>query len=359
MIRIQAIVCSATAAAALVLAGAGLAQQPVSVTEQVNQKMVKLFGSGGFKGIASYGTGIVISPQGHVLTVASPMLDSQNLRVHLYDGRRYDNVKVIAVEPTLDLAILKIPLAEREELPCFDVEASAKRPAAEPGTIILGFSNQFQIATRDEPMSVQRGTVMAYSKLQGRRGVHEAPYTGDVYVVDAITNNIGGAGGALVTRKGELLGVIGKELKNALTDTWINYAVPMQAKIEVQEKESKKTITLLDFVTKGMKGEYKQAEPVIVRGAKAFHGIVLVPDVVERTPPFVDAVLADSPAAKGGIRPDDLIVYINGEQVGHIRVFNDIMSKLGPGSKVVVEVRRGEKLKTIELELKDPVAKRP
>jgi len=39
--------------------------------------------------------------------------------------------------------------------------------------------------------------------------------------------------------------------------------------------------------------------------------------------------------------------------------FNDIMGKLGPGSKVVLEVRRGEKLKTIEMELKEPVAKRP
>ncbi|OAI51451.1 hypothetical protein AYO44_17125 [Planctomycetaceae bacterium SCGC AG-212-F19] len=344
---------------ALLFAGAAFAQDPfAAVAEKVNQKMVKIFGSGGFKGIASYGTGVVISPQGHMLTVASPTLDSQNVRVHLHDGRRYDNVKVVALEPTLDLALLKIPLGDGEELPCFDIAESAKRPVAEVGTIVFGFSNQFQIATRDEPMSVQRGTVMAYAKLQGRRGVHEAPYTGDVYVVDAITNNIGAGGGALTNRKGELLGIVGKEIKNTLTDTWINYAVPLQAKVDVQEKEAKKTITLAEFVTKGMKGEYKQADPVKVAGSKAFHGMVLVPDVVDRTPPYVDTVLADSPAAKAGVKPDDLIVYINGEQVGHIKVFNEIMSKLGPGSKITVEVRRGEKLKTIELELKEPLAQK-
>src|SRR5205814_2070578 len=58
------------------------------VAEQVNQKMVKLFGSGGFRGLNSYGTGIIISPDGYVLTVASPLLDTADLRVHLADGRR-------------------------------------------------------------------------------------------------------------------------------------------------------------------------------------------------------------------------------------------------------------------------------
>ncbi len=46
-------------------------------------------------------------------------------------------------------------------------------------------------------MSVQRGVVSAFTKMHGRRGVFEFPYTGDVYVVDAITNNPGAAGSAL------------------------------------------------------------------------------------------------------------------------------------------------------------------
>src|SRR5262249_35905022 len=56
---------------------------------EVNKKMVKLFGSGGFRGLASYGTGIIVSPEGHILTVASHLLDTQELRVHTYDGRRF------------------------------------------------------------------------------------------------------------------------------------------------------------------------------------------------------------------------------------------------------------------------------
>src|SRR5262249_9105488 len=59
------------------------------VSEEVNKKVVKLYGSGGFQGLASYGTGVLFSPEGHILTVASHMLATQDLRVPLYDGRRY------------------------------------------------------------------------------------------------------------------------------------------------------------------------------------------------------------------------------------------------------------------------------
>ena len=113
-------------------------------------------------------------------------------------------------------------------------------------------SNQFEIATRDEPLSVQRGVVAAYSKLHLLRGIYDAPYQGDVYVLDAITNNPGAAGGALTTQSGELLGIIGKELKNGLSNTWVNYAVPVSAAVEVRQGEQTATLSLPEFVAKGV-----------------------------------------------------------------------------------------------------------
>ncbi|MCS6852501.1 MAG: S1C family serine protease [Gemmataceae bacterium] len=328
------------------------AQQPFSgVTESVNKRMVKLFGSGGYARLANYGTGILVSPEGHILTVASHLLDTPELRVHLYDGRRYD-ARVLVVEPQLDAALLKINNLEGE-VPYFDVAKAAQAPLAQPGDWVLAFSNQFRIATRDEPMSVQRGVIAAYSKLHGRRGIFEAPYTGEVYVVDAITNNPGAAGGALTTRKGELLGVLGKELRNTLSDTWMNYAVPIQA--------------LATFVEEGMAGRYKPKEkPKVVAEGGAYHGIILVPDVVERTPPFIEDVIPGSPAAKAGLKPDDLIVYIDGERVGSIKTFQNMMATFKPGTTVQMEVQRvidrqtkTEKLITVKLELAEPVAKTP
>ena len=89
------------ALAAVLAAGATARGQEsfAKPADDVNKKMVKLFGSGGFKGLASYGTGMIVSKEGHILTVASHLLDTQDLRVHLYDGRRF-HAKVVRQQRT-------------------------------------------------------------------------------------------------------------------------------------------------------------------------------------------------------------------------------------------------------------------
>jgi len=342
------------------------------LAEKTNRKVVKLFGAGGYSRLNNFGTGIIISKDGYVLTVASQLLDTSDLVLHLYDGQRM-KAQVVIVEPELDAAIVKIRGEGKKledpldyELPYFDFAAAAKQPHAEVGDWVLAISNTFEIALRDEPLSLQRGVIMAYTKLAGRRGVFEFPYTGDVYVTDMIMNNPGAAGGALVDRKGNLLGMIGREIKNSLSDTWMNYAIPVSAKVEIkvkervkdmngQEHEEEKTLTvsLPEFVSKGMKGEYKPIKrPTLIAGEGGYHGIVFVPNVLERTPAYVEDVVPGSPAAKAGIRPDDLISFVDGEPVVSIKSFQEWIKKnTRPGQLLRVEVRRGEGLQTIELHL--------
>src|SRR5688572_21578109 len=167
----------AAAAAVALLTRPSAASEPFhQVADEVNQKLVKLFGSGGFRGIANYGTGILISPDGHILTVASQLLDTSELIVHLSDGRRMRAV-VVVTEPELDLALVKIKVEGKKpdeptglDLPHFDFAAAAKRSPAQPGDWVLAFGNMYEIAMRDEPLTVQRGIVAAYTKLHGRRG---------------------------------------------------------------------------------------------------------------------------------------------------------------------------------------------
>jgi serine protease Do len=336
------------------------------VGKKVNAKLVKLFGSGGYQGLTSYGTGAVVSPDGYILTVYSQMLNTPDLRVHLYNGNRV-HAKIVVVEPELDIALLKIvekvdlenvsiKLNDSDEKSTevkgyFDVLDAAKKPLQETGTGVLAFSNQFKIATFDEPMSIQRGVIAAYTKLMGRRGIFDAPYSGEVYFIDAITNNPGAAGGVITTRRGELLGLVGKEMRNTLTDTWVNYAIPIGARIEVISGNDKRYATISEMIEK--KDQYK---PVTTKdknqkGPGTFHGIVLVPNVVERTPPYVEAVMANSPAAKAGLKPDDLIVYVDGEQVISIKDFKDILDKARPETMLKLEVRRGDKLTSVEIKL--------
>src|SRR5438128_7340433 len=106
-------------AAALVATATLLpAQAPVTkVANEVNRQLVKLFGAGGFKGLPSYGTGILVSPKGHILTVNNHILATSDLRCHLYDGRFY-HCKILFKEPELDLALCKIE-GDLDNLPYF------------------------------------------------------------------------------------------------------------------------------------------------------------------------------------------------------------------------------------------------
>jgi serine protease Do len=347
------LLCRAAGVALLAAAGAGLlwAQAPVtSVADQVNRKMVKLFGAGGFKGLPAYGTGILVSPNGYILTVNNHILDTADLRVHLYDGRLC-HARVVFKEPELDAALLKID-EKVDGLPYFNFEEAAARPLAAPGDWVLAFSNQFEIATRDEPMSVQHGVIAAHAELRGRRGIFEAPFSGAVYFLDVIANNPGAAGGAVTTRKGELLGIIGREVKNTLSDSWINYAVPVQTKAQVVRGDKTVTVSLADFVKEGMAGTYKvSTRKKSEQGLGGYHGIVLVPNVVSVTPPYVEDVVPGSPAARAGLRPDDLIVYIDGELVPSIKIFRDIVKSAPPGTELRLEVQRGNKLQTVNLKM--------
>ena len=85
--------------------------------------------------------------------------------------------------------------------------------------------------------------------------------------------------------------------------------------------------------------------------AENYTGIILVPNVVERTPPYVEEVIPGSPADKAKIKPDDLIVYIDGLPVNDINAFNTIMAGYGPGQEPKLEIQRGEKLTTVPIKL--------
>lgn len=342
----------------LVCISAGTAWADVSfaaVAKDVNRKMVKVYGAGGYRGVNAYCTGVLISPDGFILTVYSPTLDTSNLRVHLYDGTRHA-VELVAAEPQLDVALLKIKNQEsfkEQPLPYFDL--SKPTSPGQVGDWVLAFTNQFEVAVRDEPVSVQRGVIAAIVPFAGRRGITEANYKGMAYIVDAITNNPGANGGLLTTRKGEPLGLIGKELKNTLTETWVNYAMPLPP--------------LADFAAKAMKGQYKRQvrdDDKIAEDKKAHHGITLIADVLDRTPPYIEDIASGSPAALAGLRINDLIIFIRHPRqdapeeidervIASCKTFKEVMSPLAPGTRITLVVRRDGQLITFDLVLGKPL----
>jgi serine protease Do len=322
--------------AALLLCGAcsSLAEAAPAVgntIDAIQPKIVKIYGAGGFRGMEPYQSGMLISAEGHILTVWSYVLDTDYITVTLNDGRKFSEAKLLGADPRLEVALLKV---DATDLPHFDLAAAGE---AAPGTRILAFSNLYGVAMGNEPASVQHGVVSVVADLEARRGVYETPYHGPVYVLDAVTNNPGAAGGALVARRGELLGMLGKELRNSLNNTWLNYAVPI--------KELRPSIDRI-LASGGIAPQTPEEGPPRPKRAieLASLGIVLMPDVLERTPPFVDSVRPSSPALVAGVKPDDLILLLGDRLIQSIKDLRSELEFIDHEDEIKITVLRDQAL---------------
>lgn len=306
--------------------------------DDVQPRMVKIFGVGGLKNLYAYSSGFLVSAEGHIATVWSPVLDAETVTVVLNDGRRYE-ARVLGAEPTLDLAVLKIE-ADELSLPYFELPKRATERFS-PGTRILAFSNMFQVAAGDEPMSVIHGVIATRTKLSTRRGAFRTSYTGSVYVIDGITNNPGAGGGIVTTTRGQIVGMIGKELRNSETNTWLNYAIPLD-EIAVPIEE----IITGRFRRSDEKPE-EEENPQRYRAVDL--GVVLVPDVLYRTPAYVDSVIKGSPADKAGILPNDLVMFVNDELIQSCKTLEAQLGVMEAGDPLQLVVRRNDQLIPFEM----------
>jgi S1-C subfamily serine protease len=302
---------------------------------QAQRRVVKIYGAGGVQGLEAYQSGIVISPEGHVLTALSYVLDSDQLTVVLDDGAHF-TAEVLAMDQVAELAVLKLPLAEGESVPAFDL---AEAVPAKVGDRVLALSNLYNIAGGDEPVSVLQGVVAAIAPLEARRGGFQSNYRGQVYVLDAAANNPGAAGGALVDWNGRLLGILGKELKNRATGAWLHYALPIgEIAATVERLRSGESLSGANDL------------PPPVDGLKlADLGLVLVPNILARTPPYIDSVFPDSPAARAGLRPDDLIVFVAAEPVASCQAVLDVVGRHERFDEVTIAVLRAGEFVEVSL----------
>jgi S1-C subfamily serine protease len=324
-----------TTAALALSTSAASAQSLAKTIRDTQQKMVKIYGAGGIRGLEAYQSGFLISAEGHVLTAYSYVLDADTVTVTLDDGRKFD-ATLLGADPRLEVAVLKFDAAE---LPHFDFKASA---TGEEGTRVLAFSNLFGVATGDEPVSVLHGTISAVSSLAARRGAFESPYQGSVYVLDAMTNNPGAVGGALTNYRGELLGMLGKELRNTRNNTWLNYALPAHELLETVE-------AIRSGVARPKSSNTAQKQPQKpLRLADL--GIVLAPNVAERTPPFIDEIRPNTPAAKADLKPDDLVVLLNGDLIQSSNSLLTELRRLEHDAEIRLTILRGKEFHEVTLQ---------
>lgn len=304
------------------------------ISTQTQPKIVKIFGAGGLRGLEAYQSGFLISAEGHILTAWSYVLDSDVITVYLNDGRKL-TADVVGMDPRSEIAVLKI---ESPGLPHFNLDEAQ---TLSPGAKVLAFSNMFGVALGNEPVSVLHGVVAAKTDLSARRGAFESNYRGQAYVLDAMTNNPGAAGGALTDTKGRLAGLLGKELRSSSSNVWLNYAIPIS-----ELKNTVDEILAGKFRPAGREPNQKKPKQ---HHTLATLGVHLVPDFLPRTPPFVESVEPKSTAAKSGIRPDDLVLFVNGRVVASCKLLSDELTFVDRLDPVQLTIQRGQELLQLEL----------
>ncbi|MBN8601184.1 MAG: serine protease [Planctomycetes bacterium] len=304
----------------------------INVVRTVQDKVVKIYGAGGVPGLESYQTGIIISPEGHILTAWSTVLDADMVTVVTTQGQRFE-AKILGMDPKLEIAVLK---ADTSNLPFFSLK---DLPKPDVGARVLAVSNLFGIATGNEAPSVQKGSLLAMSDLKERRGKSGVIYQGPIYVIDAMTNNPGAAGGALTDWKGNLVGLIGKELRDPQSNFWLNYAIPIT---ELQDS--------IQAIIEGKTVASKNEMAVVENPHELIQlGIVLVPDVLSKTPAYIDRVLPDSPAAKAGLMVDDLIIMVGNQRIDAQNRLRTILQSISQDDALDLMIQRGSEIVPVKL----------
>ena len=324
------------AVAVLISVPVASAQPPVAqAARDVQSRVVKVYGAGGLRGLEAYQSGVLVSPEGHIATAWSYVLDVEPIVV-LDDGRRFES-KIVGIQPALELAVLKV---EASDLPYFEIKKDLQPEWADP---ILAVSNLFGIAAGNEPASVMQGTIAAVANLDARRGTFKTPYQGRVLILDLIANNPGAAGGAVVDAQGHLIGMLGKELRDGATGVWLNYALPISGLSDA----------IADIIAGRASTVPKEDNPILAR--EQSHnmrtlGLVLVPDVLESTPAYVDAVVTSGAAMKAGLQADDLILLINGQRVADQRALTDLLRRIDRRDTVSLTIQRDTEVLPVRLQ---------
>lgn len=317
----------------VLLAASGAIQAADAVTPQeaiaaAARRVVKVYGAGGLRGLESYQSGILLSADGTVVTVMSTVLDSDEITCVTDDGTRH-RATLRGVDPRRELAVLALDAAE---LSWFPLEEGGPVPV---GTRVIALSNLFGVAVGDERVSAQRGVVAAVVPLEARRGAAEAPYDGTVYVLDCTTNNPGAPGGALIDSRGRLVGMLGKELRSTASGIWLNYALPA-GELAAGMRD------ILAGTTSNVAAGETRLDPRAL-------GAILVPDLLDKTPPFVESVVVGSAAERAGLRPDDLVVAVAGRSVASRAAVHRELGRLAPGDPVRMSVIRDGRIVDCDL----------
>ena len=267
------------------------------------------------------GSGVIVSPNGYILTNNHVVEGADELRVALADEREFKG-KIIGTDPKTDVAVVKI---DADNLPAITLADSDR---IRVGDVVFAVGNPLDIG-----QTVTTGIVSA----KGRR-VHlldDINGYEDFIQTDAAIN-LGNSGGALVDAKGRLVGINSAMMSTTNGSMGIGFAVPINLASSVMQS----------LIATG----------TVARGYLGVGVDVLTPELaeamnVDAKGMIISTVTPDSPAARAGLKKEDVIVAINGKPVGSFDELRLIVAQNPPGTKVKVRYLRGGKPADVEITL--------
>ena len=272
------------------------------------------------------GSGVIVSPDGYILTNNHVVADADELTAVLSDGRKFP-AKVVGADPKTDIAVVKI---DATGLPAATIADSDKLRV---GDVVFAVGN---------PLGVGETVTMGIVSAKGRNDLrilddgNGGGYENFIQTDAAI--NMGNSGGALVDAKGRFIGINSAIVSPTRGNIGIGFAVPINMAASVM-----KSLIETGTVSRGFLGV--TGDPVTPEIAEQVHlpkdsGGVIVSDTE-----------ADSPADKAGIKVGDVIIAVNGRPIHDQLELRLTISQMAPGSKAALDIARDGKQMVLNVTL--------
>ena len=255
------------------------------------------------------GSGVLLGPDGVIVTNHHVVAQADEIRVALRDGR-VARAEVVGTDPDTDLAVLKVTLNTLPSIETASVETLSV------GDVVLAIGNPFGVG-----QTVTMGIVSA--KSRSRLGIN----TFEDFIQTDAAINPGNSGGALITPSGHLVGINTAIVSHSGGSEGIGFAIPMHVVRHVMRE-----ILAHGHVRRGWLGI--EVNPLTPATAEQLG--------LERPPPgvLVSGVMASGPGAVAGLEPGDLLTQVEGQPVVDPQTAVNLISAVAPGGSVKLKIIR-------------------
>ncbi len=266
------------------------------------------------------GSGVVITADGYILTNNHVIDSADNIQVEFTDGRTA-KAKLIGADKPSDLALLKVEQAGLATLPLGNSDA------VQVGDVVLAVGN---------PLGIGQTVTMGIVSAKGRSTANGDGSYEDFLQTDAPINH-GNSGGALVSTRGELIGINSQILSPGDGNIGIGFAIPANMARHVMDQL--KTDGRVRRSQLGVTVQPVTSEMAESLGLKEVSGAI------------VSSVAENSAAERAGVKRGDVIRSFNGQPIHDFNALRNRVADALPGSSASVVVVRDGAEKTLSVKL--------